>query len=346
MLIVLCSFSFTAAAIMALRPTARNLGLLDHPGGRKTHKKPTPMVGGLGIYVGLLLTALVFGGALVPEHRLLLGVSALMLIVGTLDDRHEIRVRNRLLMQILAALLMVYVADVRIDSLGDIAFNGSIPLNLLAVPFTLFATVGVINAVNMSDGLDGLAGGLVTICLLCLVAATAITGHSADLIFKQMLIAALLAFLILNFRFLNRKSALVYMGDGGSTLLGFITAWLLISATQGPDAIIAPTTALWFLAIPLIDTLGLLIRRPMRGRSPLKPGRDHLHHHLLARGYSPRRAVLIIHFTAIILGLIGLAGELFLIHEGIMFLGILSVFLLYLFMTPAGDEEDVQASAI
>jgi UDP-GlcNAc:undecaprenyl-phosphate GlcNAc-1-phosphate transferase len=323
------AFLMTAVALVALRPFAARVGLMDSPGGRKTHANPTPMIGGLGIYLGTLSICML-SPVIMNDYKVLLALSGFVLFVGVLDDLYDMRVSLRMAMHATAAWVMAVSANVQLTSLGDITFTGPVELGLLAIPVTIFATVGVINAINMSDGLDGLSGGLsvISLVLLSLVALSA--DQSALLSFSQILIVSLLAFLAFNFRLLWKKSALVYLGDAGSTLLGFMIAWLLIASTQGDKAFIAPVYALWFLAVPLMDTVSLMIRRPLRGISPFKPGRDHLHHRLLNMGFDTRQTVLIIHGTALALGGVGLAGHFAGAPQGLMFLMFITLFVIYM----------------
>lgn len=327
--ILVLAFLVTCAALLALRRVAKKVGLLDLPGGRKQHIKPIPMIGGLGIYFGTLSICML-SPVIMADFTMLLAVSGFVLMVGVLDDLHDIKVSTRMFMHAFAVLVMCLSSGISLQSLGDIVFIGPISLGLLAIPFTMFACVGVINAVNMSDGLDGLSGGLVTTSLIMLSIAALVAGESAILSFSQILIVSLLAFLVFNFRLLWKKSALVYLGDAGSTLLGFILAWLVVAATQGSNAFIAPVYALWFLAIPLIDTVFLLIRRPLQGRSPFSPDRDHLHHRLLNAGFTQKQTVLIIQSAALVLGGIGLIGHFAGAPEGLMFALFMTLFLIYL----------------
>lgn len=330
---LIITFSLTTAVLLMLRPLAARLGLLDIPGGRKTHLKPTPMIGGLGIYLGLLSITLL-SPVLMNDYMTLLALSGFVLFVGLLDDLYEMRVSLRLMLHMGAAWVMAFSAGVQLQSFGDILFTGPIMLGgALAIPITIFATVGVINAINMSDGLDGLSGGLSVIALIFLSITATMHGQGAVLNFTQILIVCLLAFLTLNFRSLWHKTALVYLGDAGSTLLGFIIAWLLIASTQGSEAFIAPVYALWFLAIPLMDTIGLMIRRPLAGKSPFSAGRDHIHHRLLNAGFSPKQTVLIMHAAAIVMGCIGLVGHFSDAPESLMFLLFVSCFGVYLLAT-------------
>jgi len=326
------TFLLTVAVLLALRPLAGRFGLLDIPGGRKAHVKPTPMIGGLSIYLGLLPVTLL-SPVLQQNYLTLLAISGFVLFVGLLDDLYEIRVSLRITFHMAAAWVMAYSAGVQLHSFGDILFTGPIMLGFLAMPITIFATVGVINAVNMSDGLDGLSGGLSVIGLVFLSIAATVAGQGAILNFTQILIVCLLAFLMFNFRSLWHKTALVYLGDAGSTLLGFIIAWLLIASTQGSEAFIAPVYALWFLAIPLMDTISLMIRRSLAGRSPFSPGRDHIHHRLLNAGFDNKQTVLIMFVAAAVMGCIGLVGHFSEAPEGVMFLLFVCIFCVYLLAT-------------
>jgi len=329
----------TAVALVALRPFAARAGLLDIPGGRKTHTSPTPMIGGMGIYMGTLSICM-HSPVIMNDYKILLALSGFVLLVGVLDDLYDIRVSLRMAMHATAAWVMAVTANVQLTSLGEITFNGPVELGLLAIPVTIFATVGVINAINMSDGLDGLSGGLSVISLVLLSVAALSAGESALLSFSQIVIVSLLTFLALNFRLLWKKSALVYLGDVGSTLLGFHIAWLLIASTQGDKAFIAPVYALWFLAVPLMDTVSLMIRRPLRGSSPFKPGRDHLHHCLLNMGFDTRQTVLIIHVTALAMGGVGLAGHFAGAPQGLMLMLFITSFAIYLLASRHPLPED------
>ncbi|MDP4744939.1 MAG: polyprenyl diphosphate synthase [Porticoccaceae bacterium] len=336
------AYLITSMALVLLRPFATVTGLMDYPGGRKTHSNPTPLIGGLGIYLGLLSVS-ILSPVLMADYKNLLILSGFVLLIGVLDDLYEIRASMRLLCHGSAAWAMAWLANIKLESLGDIVFLGPVELGILAVPVTIFATVGVINAVNMSDGLDGLSGGLVTISLVFLSITALIAGESAVLSFSQLLSVALLAFLTFNFRMLWKQSALLYLGDAGSTLLGFILAWLIIAATQGSNAFIAPVTALWFLAVPLMDTVSLMIKRPLRGSSPFTPGRDHLHHRLLGAGYTSQQTVLVMYGAATVFAAIGLGAHLVGAPDGVMFTAFMSIFAVY-FVSTQQPIQDINAT--
>jgi UDP-GlcNAc:undecaprenyl-phosphate GlcNAc-1-phosphate transferase len=184
----------------------------------------------------------------------------------------------------------------------------------------------------MADGLDGLSGGLVLIALGFIAIVAAVSGTMPLLGLVGILACSVAAFLTMNFRLLWKKSALVYLGDAGSTLLGFILAYLLIQSSQGTDPVFAPVFALWFLAIPLMDAVYLLVARPLRKISPFTPGVDHLHHNLMKRGLDVKTTVLLLYAAALTFGVIGLIGFLLETSEGFMFLAFLALFCFYTYV--------------
>ena len=267
----------TSLAVYLLSKYSAKLGLLAEPGEHRIHQTATPMVGGIALYFGLLLGMLLIDNSFAP----LLPSLLLMCSVGALDDRYNLPSWVRFVAQGLAAYLMILLADVALLDLGYLfssdqrALLGPIGSTLL----TIFACIGVINAVNMSDGLDGLAGSLVFLVLLSLL----LLGHPSQGLLLVSL-SAIAGFLVWNIR-IGRPQAKAFMGDAGSTMLGLLLAYVLIQHSQMSNGI-WPVTALWLLALPLIDAVAVLIVRPLRGRSPFAADRIHYHHQLLDRGIS------------------------------------------------------------
>lgn len=321
------AFLATGLALTALYPIAERLELMDHANDRrKIHTDPVPLIGGIAIAFGVLLTCL----ALIPfTHERVYGLlgGALLLILGMQDDRRGLDAGVRLLGQTLAALIMTLGGGITLHSLGDLFGFGVIDLGLLAVPFTVFATVGIINAFNMIDGIDGLAGGLVLIVLSGLLCLEPLPASSRTVLL--MLIAALLPYLICNLGLLGRDRR-VFLGDAGSMLLGYIVVWLLVRHSQAPHPTIAPVTALWLVAMPLMDTLCVMTRRLRRRCSPFKADRCHLHHLLIRLFGSQRRSLVTILLLAIALAGIGVLGQAHGVKEALMFYLGVSMFLFYL----------------
>lgn len=323
-------FLVTLISILLLRPAARKLRLVDTPGGRKAHAKETPLIGGLGIYLGLA-TGIFLTPEVMAQYQVLLWLAGLLLATGLVDDYYPLPPVVRLSIQILAAWIMCTKGDNQLISLGHLFSEKELYLGSFTMVMTIFATVGVINAINMIDGMDGLSSGLVLICLGFLEIAASISGNNPALLSLALLVSAsLFAFLLLNFRAPIKKPALIYLGDSGSTMLGFVLAWLLIESSQRTSGQIIPATiALWFIAIPLMDTVFLFIARPLTGKSPFEPGTDHLHHLLELHGISRTNVVLLLYGAGIVLGGAGLVLFKVLPMEKMSVYFFLGVFALY-----------------
>ncbi len=331
MITFLLCFLLTATLIYILKPSAIYLGLVDRPDKRKHHQGEIPLVGGLGIFSGFLITSVVLG--LIDQSIVAFFVGGLILIVvGVVDDFRELSSTVRFIAQISAASIMIFFGGGVLLDFGALTWDGSLfSLGLFAIPLTIFATVGVINAVNMSDGIDGLSGSLVLMTLAGLVIVTLVEQSYAELQLLLVLIAAVIAFLCFNFRFPWRKKAGVFMGDAGSMFLGFAITWFFIQLTQGSDKVVAPVTVLWFLAIPLFDTVGIMLRRLLKGMSPFAADREHFHHVLLLAGFSVAQSVLIMSGLAGVGVVIGLTGEYLHLPEMLMFALFLLLFGAYFY---------------
>jgi UDP-GlcNAc:undecaprenyl-phosphate/decaprenyl-phosphate GlcNAc-1-phosphate transferase len=326
-LLMLVFFS-TVGLLTTLKAMAPKVGLTDTSDWRKLNSASVPLVGGLAIFSVVAITALLVP-EIATEYRGVLMFGGLILFIGLLDDLYNLGAWKRLLLQMICVLAMCVVTGLTVTSLGDIAFIGSISLGFMAIPFTAFATVGVVNATNMIDGLDGLASGLCVIAFSMLT-VVALTSHQGDVVLlKPVLISSLLAFMLLNCGPLRAKGLRIFLGDAGSTFMGFMVCWLLITSSQGADAVMAPVTALWFFAIPLLDILLVVATRMMQRRSLFSASRDHLHHRLINAGYSERQSLVIILGAAVMFGLVGLAGHFGGAPDGVMFAGFILLFAVF-----------------
>jgi UDP-GlcNAc:undecaprenyl-phosphate GlcNAc-1-phosphate transferase len=321
------AFLVTSACLWALRPLALNAGLVDRPGGHKIHDGEIPLIGGIAMYLGVVAALLLFRSF--PEWEAFLISSGLLLVIGAVDDYRELRVTIRVVVQLGAGLIMAIVADNVLVSLGDLFGTGDVELGGLAIPFTLLCVIGVINAMNMSDGMDGLAGSLALITVLLIMVMVALRGDGS-VGALALFPAVLVPFLIVNLCGGN-SCGRAFMGDAGSTFLGFALAWILIAYSQGDDAVYRPVTALWLMAVPLIDTVSLMIRRVLKGRSPFLPDRQHFHHVLLAAGLGTRQTLAVVVVLALLLGGVGIAGELAGVPEWQMAAAFVILGFLYLF---------------
>jgi len=326
------AFGLTLYLLLVLARVAPRLGLVDRPGGRKEHVGAVPLVGGLAMFVGFAFSILMLQESLSPLRALLAGAS-LLVIIGVLDDLHELSSASRFAVQIGAALMMVYWGGVELLDLGQLVVPGSlVELGFWSVPLTVFATVGVINALNMVDGVDGLAGSISSLTVLALLVVAILGADAVSAMVLGLLLASILAFLLLNLRLPWQPRARVFMGDAGSMFLGFVLAWYLVDFSQGEDRLISPATALWLLGIPLIDTVTMMLRRVFKRRSPFAPDREHFHHILLHAGFSPSMTLVIMFGVSAAMVAVGLGAHYADVPESQMFYLFLLLFAAYFWM--------------
>ncbi len=318
----------TAALIAILRPLAIRIGLVDHPGTRKQHRGSIALVGGIAMFCGVVFASLSLYASL-SGFRAFFAAATLLVIVGILDDFRELPSWARFVAQLVAVLIMTLWGGVIVTDLGGITGSQSVSLGMWAIPFTVFASIGVINATNMSDGVDGLAGGLSFVAFLLLGVIAMTGGRVVDGYLLILLATVVGVFLLFNIRHPWRRQASVFMGDAGSMFLGFTLAWFAVSLSQGESRVMTPVTALWILALPLIDAVGILIRRSLRRNSPFVAARDHIHHVLLESGCGVNKTVCMILGTSVVLGLFGLFGWYAGVSEFVLFYGFLGLFLLH-----------------
>jgi UDP-GlcNAc:undecaprenyl-phosphate GlcNAc-1-phosphate transferase len=264
-------------------------GIVDRPGQRKVHAAPIARVGGLAMVLGVLIAALMVI-PLGPRERYFLAAGVVLTLFGAADDRFDLDYRIKLIGQLIAVMLVVWGGDIQIHS---ITLDDRVILPpWISVPLTVLFLIGITNAINLADGLDGLAGGTTFLCL----AALALLAHSGG----QIVCAALaLAFAgaVLGFLRFNTFPASVFMGDAGSQLLGFAVGVLSLRATQTGDTAVSAATPILLLALPLLDTLSVMVQRIVEGRSPFSADKNHIHHKLLQLGFDHHEAVMIIYIV-------------------------------------------------
>ncbi|GAC1456661.1 MAG: hypothetical protein PVSMB6_14660 [Steroidobacteraceae bacterium] len=290
------ALSITTACTPLLLRWAPRVGLTDLPGGRKLHASPVPRVGGIAMAAGILVPILLMPHPGAPLLGLVAGLCVL-LVFGVWDDRVDLDYRVKFLGQFLAIGLCMSIGGVRVASLTLDA-----PLELppaFASGLTFLFLVGVTNAVNLADGLDGLAGGLAFLCLCAIAVFGATTGNWTVTSVALIECGAILGFL----RF-NTYPARIFMGDGGSQMLGFSIGVLAILATQGEASVLSASLPLLLLGLPILDTLGAIVRRLSAGKSPFVSDRNHLHHRLLELGFAHREAVVLIYCIQVALFLL------------------------------------------
>jgi UDP-GlcNAc:undecaprenyl-phosphate/decaprenyl-phosphate GlcNAc-1-phosphate transferase len=305
MLFALAGATSAVATALFIR-IAPLLGLLDVPGGRKSHANAIPLVGGLAIFLSLMTTAYV--AALSSYIPFFLIALSLVIAIGFWDDVREISPRLKFAIQIIASAIMIWGAGVELRSVGDLLGWKPIGLWIFVVPMTVFAIVGVVNAVNMMDGVDGLAGSIAFVAFAWFAAVAAFSGLAVHFATAIIFCGAIAGFLWFNLRFPWQAHARAFLGDAGSLMMGFALGWFAIDLTQGDDRSFPPIAALWIVLLPLADCVSLMTRRLAKRMSPFRADRHHIHHYLQARGFTHGQSLAILIGLSACFGAVGFIG--------------------------------------
>jgi len=295
------AFAVTAVLTLTLRPLALRLHVTDKPG--------------IAMFIGILVAAM--AAVQTTDKGALLVPAALLVIVGVIDDRYDIGASARLAAQVCAALVMMLGGGLYLRDIGDPFGTGLLGLGFLAIPISVLITLTVINAFNFVDGIDGLAASMALIAL----SAGALAGglRAPALTVAVLACGAILGFLPFNFPGVRNRHLRTFMGDAGSTLLGFIVVWFTLSICQGEHRSLSPVAALWFALMPLSDFFSCFIRRLARGKMPLHAGREHFHYMLRRAGLSGRQTLAVLIGFAGFYAAIGLVGASYEISDRILF---------------------------
>ncbi|MCK0152829.1 UDP-N-acetylglucosamine--undecaprenyl-phosphate N-acetylglucosaminephosphotransferase [Alcanivorax sp. S6407] len=319
---------FALISLRMLMPFAVKFRLLDKPNQRKAHKGAVPLIGGLSAFVGVCLGFMLVM-PLNTGYVIFLLCASVLVVLGAIDDARDISAKFRLFAQVVLGALLVYGSGDSLESFGDLVGLGVIELGVLGPLVSIAAVIGATNAFNMIDGIDGLAGSLSLIALLSLALLFSFSpGHEAGLALAAGLSCALLPYMMANLRIPPFKRR-IFMGDAGSMFIGFAIVWLMIQGAPLEGAAFRPVTALWIIAIPLIDMVAIMVRRARKGQSVMRPDREHLHHIFMRAGFSDREALVFITAVAMAFAGFGLLGEFLQIPEWVMFVAFAVVFALY-----------------
>lgn len=314
--------------LLFLRKIAIKVGLVDRPNERKLHQGSVPLVGGISIYLVLML-ALWFKPELIANADIYVLCASVLVIMGAIDDKCDVDYRIRLVVQILISCAMIFGAGLSLKSLGGLAFGHEVVLGPLGYIVTVFAVLGAINAFNMVDGIDGLLGGLTVVTFCGLAYLNYTDGQLLLSRFCLLMMIVVIPYIIFNLGVFFGVRRKVFMGDAGSMLIGFTVIWVLLQGTQGPKAQMYPVTALWLIAIPLMDMITIMIRRIRKGHSPFKPDREHLHHICMRAGLSSHQALCFICCISILCAGIGIIIESMGLPEILSLISFLTVFFIY-----------------
>jgi len=287
---------------------ARDKKLMAFPVKRSSHDNPVPTLGGVGIYLGFIIPLLLFSG--INESKILPFLTASCLViflVGIKDDIYVISPKTKLGGQIIAAIIMIVFANIRITHFHGIFGIGELPY-IASFFISLFIYIAITNSINLLDGIDGLAASIgIVACIGFGVYFVHLEKINSSLGCSS-LIGALSAFLIFNYAKGDKK---IFMGDTGSLIIGFVLSTFAIFFNEitilSPVEMrvhSAPVVSIAILAIPIFDTIRVFLYRILRGKSPFKPDKTHIHHELLANGYTHHQATTVITAFSIFLILI------------------------------------------
>ena len=297
---LVAAFLVALVATPVVKSLAFRVGAVDVPkDSRRMHNHPIPRMGGLAIFLGFLLSVLLFADLTVQLRGMLLG-SVIIVVLGIFDDIYALSAKLKLVVQIVAALVAVFSGNV-IQTLSNPNVFSADPywdLGWLAIPVTVIWIVAITNAVNLIDGLDGLACGVSTISSMTLLVISLLVSDAPVAILMAALAGSCLGFLPYNL-----NPAKIFMGDTGSTFLGYILAVVSIQGLFKFYTIISFAVPFLMLGLPIFDTCFAFIRRIAHGQSPMHADRSHVHHRLIDMGFNQKQAVAVLYIISAILGL-------------------------------------------
>ena len=293
---VFVSFALALVVTPAVRRLARRWGMVAAPKADRWHKQPTAMMGGVGIFLTVAVTYLLFVGRMPhrPYGWVVMLASAFLFAVGLVDDLLHVKPYQKLIGQVMGAALITY-------------YGLSLPWTTSGfanMAITIFWLIGITNALNLLDNMDGLAAGVAAIAAAFLSANFLANGRPAEALLLGVFAAALLGFLVY-----NSNPASIFMGDCGSMFIGFFlasTALLSAAGTRGRSFMVVLAVPVLILFIPIFDTTFVTVLRKLSGRAATQGGRDHTSHRLVALGMSERRAVWMLYGFAALSGVIAL----------------------------------------
>lgn len=313
-----------------LTPVAKKLaikvGAIDVPkDNRRVHTKPIPRMGGLAIYIAFTICMFLFSDL---EMKKLIGIfigSTILVVMGMIDDVKPLRASLKLVVQIVAALVLVKFGF-RVDFLTNFfKDSGYIFFNGLSIPITVIWIIGITNTINLVDGLDGLATGIATIAALTLAYVAYVNGNISVAILTVMLAGSSLGFLPHNF-----NPASIFMGDTGAYFLGFVLAAISIEGTLKGTTALTLVIPVLALGLPIFDTTFAIVRRALTKKPIFEADKGHIHHRLLHIGLNQKGAVLVLYLISILMG----ATAISIINDAMINVSILTLVIALMIFIP------------
>lgn len=301
----MASFTVVFMLVPVIRRLALKLGFVDIPAHRKIHRSPIPLMGGLAIYLGCILSMIIFDGFSSRTMTILTG-GTLLLITGLVDDAFkskgiEFAVWPRVIIYVIASAVPIGFG-IQIEGVTNIINGGMI----FFPPWLTWATTiiwifAITNMINFIDGVDGLATGIVTLSALTLFIVAVITEQQGSVILASVLVGACIAFLAYNF-----YPAKIFMGDAGAIFLGYSLAVLAIDGALKSAAIVSIFVPILALGVPIMDTVFVLTRRIVHNKGFYRADKLHTHHSLMKWGLTQTQTVSLLYFIGIIFSVLSI----------------------------------------
>ena len=297
------SFVFSFASTPLVKKLAFKIGAVDIPkDSRRMHKEPVPRLGGLAIVFGFAVAILCFNFGFSKQIIATVAGAAIIVVMGIIDDCRDLNAKLKFVIQIIAALVVIFFGDIRIKVFTNPNIFSDELYWILPQWFSVIITVVwivfITNAVNFIDGLDGLAAGVSAIMSVSLVFISARLGEYSIALIGIALMGGCFGFLPFNF-----NPAKIFMGDTGSTFLGFMLATVSVQGVFKSYAVISFAVPLLILGLPLFDAAFAMLRRILTGKNPMSADRGHLHHRLIDMGFSQKQTVFILYAISGVLGI-------------------------------------------
>ncbi len=299
-LTIAAAFLIAFGTTPIVKQFAQRVGAMDNPGeARRIHDHPIPRMGGMAIFLGFLVSVILFAEITKPVQGILIGC-VIIVAVGVLDDIVSLRWLIKLIAQVIAAVIAV-AHGVTIEGIMNpnvFAAENTLLIGYLSIPVTVLWIVGITNAVNLIDGLDGLACGVSAISSVTMLIVALMVAEPNVALLLAALAGGCLGFIPYNF-----NPAKIFMGDTGALLLGYVLATVSILGLFKFYAVMTFLVPIMALALPLFDTIFAIVRRVLHGQNPMAPDRGHLHHRLIDHGLSQKQAVAVLYSLSAMMGL-------------------------------------------
>ena len=274
--------------------------LIDFPNSRKIHHKPIPLIGGLLIAFSLLSYIFFFNQNIF--YNIVFYPSLIIVIIGLIDDFLNINYIYRFLVQFFVSSIIIF-SGFYIKGIGDYGYFNADNLYIIGIILTYLSILAITNAINFSDGIDGLSSSLIFNSIITLFVFTFISGTYHTDFFLIIFAIILFIFIFFNLGIFNRYK--IFLGDSGSTLIGFLFGWILIYYASPVNNFIHPVLAIWCITLPLYDLSNVIINRISNNKNPFKPDMSHMHHLLLKLLKSQTKTLFLLICFSLMLNSIG-----------------------------------------